>query len=78
MFFWGVSKLSFKHNSFRLDITLQTNAFNASNEIVCESVLLTSEYDIMLQMNTFTASNEIVSATHLQIRYRTADEHVYR
>ena len=26
----------------------------------------------------FISSDEIVTATHLQIRYHTADEHVYR
>ena len=52
LFFLGVSKPTFKYNSFHFDITLQTNAF--------------------------IASDDIVSATHLQIRYHTADEYVYR
>ena len=34
--------------------------------------------DIILQTKAFIASNRVLSAIHLQIRYHTADEHVYR
>ena len=43
-----------------------------------ETLCWIAEYDITLQTNTLIGSDEIVSAIHLQRRYHTADEHVYR
>ena len=64
-------KIVFATHVHEYDITRQVKAFNASDEKV---LLLTYEYDITLQVNVFITSDELVSASHLRIRYHTADE----
>ena len=49
--FWGVSKPTFKYNSFYLDITRQSNAFIASDgRALCWTRTL-----LVLEMNTLTS-----------------------
>ena len=57
-------------------ITLKTNSFTASDEIVFATHL--REYDITRQTKAFNASDEKVSATHLYEYDITAGERVHR